>query len=309
MHSTKPTLFVLAAGMGSRFGGLKQVTPVGPSGETIIEYSIFDALQAGFGKVVFVIRKSFSKAFKEKFDPLLNGKMEVAWVCQELDNLPRGFTVPGGREKPWGTAHAVLMGKEIINEPFAAINADDFYGPDAFRAMADFLVSSADRNEYAMVGYTLKNTLSDVGSVSRGVCEVKADTLKKITEQTSIRKTTQGIVADRDGQEVRLSGEEIVSMNFWGFKTSIFEYIEDAFIDFLTRKGNEPEAEIYIPSVVFELIRKNRAKVKVLHADASWFGVTYKEEQPYVMAKIRELVNKGIYPENLWKDGTKNREP
>ncbi len=310
MHSTKPTLFILAAGMGSRFGGLKQVTPVGPSGETIIEYSIFDALQAGFGKVVFVIRKSFSKAFKEKFDPLLSGKMEVAYVYQELDNLPRGFSVPGGREKPWGTAHAVLMGKEVIKEPFAAINADDFYGPGAFRAMADFLVSSAGRNEYAMVGYTLKNTLSDFGSVSRGVCEVGATgTLKKITEQTSIRKTTQGIVADRDGQEIHLSGEEIVSMNFWGFKTSLFEYIEDAFIDFLKRKGNEPKAEIYIPSVVFELIRKNRVKVKVLHADASWFGVTYKEEQPFVIAKIRELVNKGIYPENLWKKEMKTREP
>lgn len=302
MHSTKPTLLVLAAGMGSRFGGLKQVTPVGPSQETIIEYSIFDAIQAGFGKVVFVIRESFSKAFKEKFNPLSEGKMDVAYVYQELDNLPRGFSVPGGREKPWGTAHAVLMGKEIIREPFAAINADDFYGPDAFRVMADFLVSSADRNEYAMVGYTLKNTLSDFGTVSRGVCDVETtNKLKKITEQTGIRKTPGGIVTKRDGQKVSLSGKETVSMNFWGFKPSIFGYIEDAFTDFLKRKGNDPKTEIYIPSVVFELIRKNTVKVKVLHADSSWFGVTYKEEQSYVTAKIKELVNKGIYPENLWK--------
>jgi UTP-glucose-1-phosphate uridylyltransferase len=302
MHSTKPTLLVLAAGMGSRFGGLKQVTPVGPSQETIIEYSIYDALRAGFGKVVFVIRKNFSRAFKEKFDPLLDGKMEVAYVYQELENLPRGFSVPGGREKPWGTAHAVLMGKEAIHEPFAAINADDFYGSGAFRIIADFLLTSTDKNEYAMVGYTLKNTLSDYGSVSRGVCEVEAThTLKKITEQTSIHRTPGGIVAENNKQRVPLTGEETVSMNFWGFKPSLFEYLEDALIDFLQKKSNEPKAEIYIPSVVFDLIGRNRVKVKVLPADASWFGVTYKEEQPYVMKRIRSLVNQGIYPENLWK--------
>jgi UTP-glucose-1-phosphate uridylyltransferase len=302
MHSTKPTLLVLAAGMGSRFGGLKQVTPVGPSQETIIEYSIYDALRAGFGKVVFVIRKNFSRAFKEKFDPLLDGKMEVAYVYQELENLPRGFSVPGGREKPWGTAHAVLMGKEAIHEPFAAINADDFYGSGAFRIIADFLLTSTYKNEYAMVGYTLKNTLSDYGSVSRGVCEVEAThTLKKITEQTSIHRTPGGIVAENNKQRVPLTGEETVSMNFWGFKPSLFEYLEDALIDFLQKKSNEPKAEIYIPSVVFDLIGRNRVKVKVLPADASWFGVTYKEEQPYVMKRIRSLVNQGIYPENLWK--------
>jgi len=300
MSDNKPTLFVLAAGMGSRFGGLKQVTPVGPSGETIIDYSIYDALRAGFGKVVFVIRENFAEAFKEKFNALLKGKAEVKYVFQELDKLPGGFSVPEGREKPWGTGHAIL-GEEVIDEPFAVINADDFYGYDAYHVMARFLASSQKNNEYAMVGYQLRNTLSEFGSVSRGICEVDENkTLKEITERTSIRKTDNGIVMDVDGLAMELTGEEVASMNFWGFKPSLFKHLEKAFIDFLKTKGGELKSEIYIPSVVFDLINQKQAKVKVLQADTPWFGVTYKEDHPYVTEKIRKLVEEGAYPEKLW---------
>jgi UTP-glucose-1-phosphate uridylyltransferase len=297
----KPTLFILAAGMGSRFGGLKQVLPVGPSGETILEYSIFDAIRAGFGKVVFVIRESFADAFKEKFDSLLKGKIETEYVFQELEFLPTGFKIPEGREKPWGTGHAILMGKNAIKEPFAAINADDFYGYNAFLVMTDFLNSSRNNSEYAMVGYLLKNTLSKFGSVSRGVCEVaKDDTLKLITERTKIQKSGVTIIMDNQGKEVILSGNEIVSMNFWGFKPSLFVKLEDAFTDFLKLEGKELKSEFYIPSVVFSLINQNKATVKVLKADSQWFGVTYKEDHPMVIDKINSLVAKGEYPLNLW---------
>ena len=298
----KPTLLILAAGMGSRFGGLKQVEPVGPNGEAIIDYSIYDAIKAGFGKVVFVIRESFADAFREKFDPLLKGKIEVEYVFQELENLPEGFTVPENREKPWGTAHAILVTKEVINEPFCALNADDFYGFNAYKVMADFLTQSANPTEYSMVGYKLSHTLSDYSSVSRGIYDMdENDLLRKIVETVKIIKRDNKIISiESDGSEVELTGNESASMNIWGFKPSVFPILEEKFTDFLNNHINEPKSEIYIPSVVFDMIQEKKAKVKVLKADSPWFGVTYKEDKPRVVAKINKLIEAGEYPEKLY---------
>lgn len=298
----KPTLLILAAGMGSRFGGLKQVEPIGPHGEAIIDYSIYDAIRAGFGKVVFVIRESFADAFKEKFDNLLKDKIEVEYVYQELDKLPEGFTLPEGREKPWGTAHAILVAKDVINEPFCALNADDFYGANAYRVMSEFLTSSKDDSEYSMVGYRMKETLSEFGSVSRGICDVDENqNLLKIVETFKIiKRDNQAISIEADNSETQLSGNESVSMNNWGFKPSIFEKLESMFIDFLKTEIDKPKSEMYIPSVVFDLIDKSLANAKVLEANSPWFGVTYKEDKPFVVKKIKELIEQGEYPENLW---------
>jgi choline kinase len=298
----KPTLLILAAGMGSRFGGLKQVEPVGPSGEAIIDYSIFDAIKAGFGKVVFVIRESFADAFKEKFDPILKGKIDVEYVFQELVNLPEGFSLPESREKPWGTAHAILVAKNVINEPFCALNADDFYGYNAYKVMAEFLIQSADPTEYSMVGYKLSHTLSDYGSVSRGICDVdENDLLRKIVETTKILKRDGKIISiEPDGSEKELTGNESASMNIWGFKPSVFPILEEKFTDFLKNHINEPKSEIYIPSVVFDMIQEKKATVKVLKADSPWFGVTYKEDKPRVVAKINKLIEQGEYPKKLY---------
>jgi len=298
----KPTLVILAAGMGSRFGGLKQVEPVGPNGEAIIDYTIFDAIRAGFGKVVFIIRESFADAFKEKFGDKLKGRIEVEYVYQELDNLPEGFTLPEGREKPWGTAHAILVAKDLVNEPFCALNADDFYGKNAYQVLADFLNSSDDDAEFAMVGYQLKNTLSDFGSVSRGICTVDDEqNLVKIVETVKIiKKGDAAISIEEDGSETPMTGEESASMNMWGFKTSLFETLETKFVAFLKTEINKPKSEMYIPSVVFEMIEENKANVKVLKADSPWFGVTYKEDKPIVVDKIRKLIDEGEYPEKLW---------
>jgi len=298
----KPTLFVLAAGMGSRFGGLKQVEPIGPGGEAIIDYSIFDAIRTGFGKVVFVIRESFGEAFKEKFDNLLKGKIEVEYVYQELEFLPKGFSVPEGREKPWGTAHAILMGENVINEPFAAINADDFYGANSYKVMAEFLISSDNEKEYSMVGYKLNNTLSEFGTVSRGICETDdSEILTKISERHEIGESGNAIAfTDDNGIRLPLTGDEIVSMNFWGFKPSLFKNLETSFINFLKKNIITPKSEIYIPNVVFDLIAEEKAFVKVLKADSPWFGVTYKEDKPYVVEKLNSLIENGDYPEKLW---------
>jgi NDP-sugar pyrophosphorylase family protein len=298
----KPTLLILAAGMGSRFGGLKQVEPVGPNGEAIIDYTIFDAIRAGFGKVVFVIRENFADAFREKFDTKLRGRIEVNYAYQELDMLPEGFTLPEGREKPWGTAHAILVAKDAVHEPFCALNADDFYGKNAFLVMADFLRSSANSAEYSMVGYRLRNTLSEHGSVSRGVCEVNdQNNLVKIREVTKIfKKEDAAYSVEEDGSKIPMTGNESVSMNFWGFKPSIFPRIENRFADFLKTEIGKPKSEMYIPSVVFDMIVDQQATVKVLEADSPWFGVTYKEDKPIVVAKIRSLISAGEYPEKLW---------
>jgi len=298
----KPTLLILAAGMGSRFGGLKQVEPVGPNGEAIIDYTIYDAIRAGFGKVVFIIRESFADAFKEKFDTKLKGKIDADYVFQELDNLPEGFTLPEGREKPWGTAHAILVAKDVIKEPFCALNADDFYGKNAYGVLADFLASSENESEFSMVGYRLKNTLSDFGSVSRGICDVdESQNLVKIEEIVKIfKKGEAAISVEQDGSETPMTGNESASMNMWGFMPSIFKTLESKFVDFLKTEIDKPKSEMYIPSVVFEMIKEEKATVKVLTAESPWFGVTYKEDKPIVVGKIKSLIEQGEYPEKLW---------
>jgi len=298
----KPTLLILAAGMGSRFGGLKQVEPVGPNGETILEYSIFDAIRAGFGKVVFVIRESFAADFKDRFESKLKGKIEIEYVYQEIHKLPDGFVLPEGREKPWGTGHAILMAKEVINEPFAAINADDFYGAEAYKVIAEYLRNLTDPQKYAMVGYQLNNTLSDFGSVSRGICVTNSNQqLTKITETHKIRQENQKILCESEtGETIELTGKEAVSMNFWGFHPSLFQNIENQFIEFLKSNIHLPKSEFYIPFIVFEMILKGKASVDVLNADSPWFGVTYQEDKPFVIEQIQKLTNQGVYPAKLW---------
>ncbi|MBN2636746.1 MAG: nucleotidyltransferase [Prolixibacteraceae bacterium] len=298
----KPTLLILAAGMGSRFGGLKQVEPVGPNGEAIIDYSIYDAIRAGFGKIVFIIRESFADAFREKFDKKLKGKIKVEYVFQELDMLPDGYSLPEGREKPWGTAHAILVAKDVIKEPFCALNADDFYGYNAYKAMANFLTTSKSKTEFAMVGYQLNKTLSEHGSVSRGICDVdKNNNLVNIVETLKIIKRKDKVISlENDGSEKLLTGSESASMNNWGFKPSIFDILEKKFTEFLNEKINEPKSEMYIPSVVFDLIDEGFATVKVLKTESPWFGVTYKDDKPVVIEKLNTLIAKGDYPEKLW---------
>ena len=298
----KPTLLILAAGMGSRFGGLKQVEPVGPNGETILEYSIFDAIRAGFGKVIFVIRESFADDFKNKFESKLKGKIDIEYVYQEIHKLPEGFNLPEGREKPWGTGHAILMAKEVINEPFAAINADDFYGAEAYKVIAEYLRNLTDPKKYAMVGYQLNNTLSDFGSVSRGICITNPDRqLTKITETHKIRQENHKILCESGtGETVELTGNEAVSMNFWGFHPSIFQNIENQFIEFLKDNIHLPKSEFYIPFIVFEMILKGLASVDVLAADSPWFGVTYQKDKPFVIEQIQKLTEQGVYPSKLW---------
>ncbi|MDD4144663.1 MAG: sugar phosphate nucleotidyltransferase [Prolixibacteraceae bacterium] len=298
----KPTLLILAAGMGSRYGGLKQVEPIGPNGEVIMDYSIYDAIRAGFGKVVFVIRKSFAGEFKELFDHKLRGKIETEYVFQELEYLPEGYSVPPDRKKPWGTAHAILVTKDVIKEPFCQLNADDFYGYKAFRSMAGFLSGSLKPHQYSMIGYKLRNTLSEFGSVSRGICDVDPDNyLQKIVETTKIYKERGEIVSlEPDGDVRYLTGDESVSMNIWGFQPDIFKIIEEKFIKFLDYNGHLPKSEIFIPSVVYEIITEQRATVEVLKGDSLWFGVTYQEDKPYVVSRVRKLIEDGEYPEKLF---------
>lgn len=298
----KPTLLILAAGMGSRYGGLKQIEPVGPSGETILEYSVYDAIRAGFGKVVFVIRESFANDFKARFESKLAGKIDIEYVYQETHMLPAGFTLPENREKPWGTGHAVLMARDVIHEPFAAINADDFYGAEAYQVIADFLTKSVTENTYSMIGYQLDKTLSDFGSVSRGICETnKNNLLTKITETHKIRQEGNTILCESESKEtVEMTGKETVSMNFWGFHPSVFKNIENQFIDFLKTSIEIPKSEFYIPFVVFEMIRSGQTKVEVLKADSPWFGVTYQEDKPFVIEQIQKLTDLGVYPGKLW---------
>jgi len=301
----KPTLVILAAGMGSRYGGLKQIDPVGPSGETILDYSVYDAIRAGFGKVVFIIRKDIEADFKEAFAEKLSRYIEVDWVFQELEYLPTGYTTPAGRTKPWGTGHAVMMTARKVHEPFAVINADDFYGFNAFDTLAGFFSAqqSEGKADYAMVGYKLSNTLSEFGSVSRGICETGGDNwLKSVTERTKIQRTGGKIVDMRsDGSLLPLEEDVPVSMNFWGFTPSVFEHIEKEFKLFLDAERENLKSEFYIPSLVDNLINSGRAQVKVLRTSALWFGITYKEDKPLVVNKIGEMIRRGEYPETLWK--------
>ncbi len=295
-----PTLLVMAAGMGSRYGGLKQIDPVGPSGETIIDYSIYDALRAGFGKLVFVIRKDIEQAFKETVGARFEKHARVEYVFQELDDLPAGFTVPEGRSKPWGTTQAVLMAADVIHEPFAVINADDFYGAESYRVLSEHLQSGSP--DYSMVGFILRNTLSDFGSVARGVCRVDSDGyLVTVEELTSIvREGEHARNTDPSGKETHLTGEEAVSMNMWGFTPAIFTQLRDVFHQFLERSGKELKTESYIPTAVNELVAAGKARVKVLRSSDSWFGVTYREDRPRVVDSIGRLVSAGRYSAQLW---------
>ena len=296
----KPTLLVLAAGMGSRYGGLKQIDPVGPDGETIIDYSIYDALRAGFGKLVFVIRHDIEAPFKQIIGARFEKRMAVEYVFQELDKLPPGFSVPPGRSKPWGTTQAILMAADVIHEPFAAINADDFYGAASFRVLAEHLRSgSAD---YAMVGFILRNTLSEFGSVARGACRVGADGyLQSIAELTKIEKDgNDAKYTDAAGILHRLGGNETVSMNMWGFTPALFAQLREEFIAFLQKSGKDEKTECYIPLIVNNLTSTGRARCKVLRTTDAWFGVTYREDRPRVIESVRTLITRGEYPEKLW---------
>lgn len=297
----KPTLVVLAAGMGSRYGGLKQVDPVGPSGEAILDYSVFDAVRGGFGKVVFIIRHDFEAEFKEKVGKKYEGLVPVEYCYQDINDLPAPYKVPEGRTKPWGTAHATRAARKVVHEPFAVINADDFYGRDAFAKLGAFL-AEAKPMHFAMVGYKLALTLSENGSVARGICDVAADgSLKSVTEMTKIVRTADGAENREDPDHpVKLTAKELVSMNLWGFTPELFDALEARFPAWLAANGTKEKSEWYIPFVVDELIHEGKADCKVLPTESSWFGVTYREDKPFVMAEIKKLVDSGEYPSKLF---------
>ncbi len=300
----KPTLFILAAGMGSRYGGLKQLDGLGPNGETIMDYSVFDAMRAGFGKVVFVIRKDFEQDFREKVLSKYEGIIPTEVVFQSLDALPEGYTCPADRSKPWGTNHAVLMGKDAIKEPFAVINADDFYGRDAFEVIAKELSREHDRKgDYCMVGFRVGNTMTENGSVARGVCETKDGLLTSVVERTAISFDPEHriVFTDENGKEQTLAPNTPVSMNLWGFTPDYFDFSEREFKHFLDRDINTPKSEYFIPLCIDTLINSGEATVKVLDTDSRWFGVTYSADRPGVVAKFAELHEKGEYPTPLFK--------
>jgi len=297
------TLLVLAAGMGSRYGGLKQLDQVGPSGETIIDYSVYDAIEAGFNKIVFIIRKDIEKDMKDLLFDKYSKKVKVEYVFQELDNIPDGVELPADRVKPWGTGHAVLMAKDVIHEPFVVINADDFYGKSAFKVVADYMKSQKNdlKGKNCMAGYRLKNTLSEHGTVSRGVCEVNANNeLVDIIERTKIAWQDGKIITDDNGKVLELDGNSFVSMNFWGFTPDVFPELESEFKKFIVENISNIKSEYYIPSIVSHQMNKGLANVKVLEATDQWFGVTYKEDKPLVISKIKQLTSEGMYPEKLW---------
>jgi NDP-sugar pyrophosphorylase family protein len=298
----KPTLLVLAAGMGSRYGGNKQLDQVGPSGETIIDYSIYDAKRAGFGKVVFVIRRDIEEQFKETFVNRLKKVIEIDYVFQELGNLPEGHTVPEGRLKPWGTSHAILVTEHKIKEPFGVINADDYYGVDSFNVLYDFLTNDKTESNFCIVGYRLGNTLSEHGHVNRGICKVSSDgLLEQIVETRGIEKKPDGIYApDADGAIRQYTGDEIVSMNLFGFKPSCYRYLNIEFSNFLRERISDPKAELDIPTSLDKFVKKGEITIQVLMSSSHWFGVTYREDKPFVVESIRKMVDKGVYPEKLF---------
>ncbi len=300
----KPTLFVLAAGMGSRYGGLKQLDGLGPHGETIMDYSIYDAIKSGFGKVVFVIRKDFESEFREKILSKYENHIPTEVVFQSVNDLPEGFTCPPERTKPWGTNHALLMGKDVINEPFAIINSDDFYGRNSFEVMAKELMSLEGNSAgaYSMVGFKVGNTMSESGTVSRGVCETVDGYLTTIVERTKIGYNENHEISfvDENDKEIILPADTPVSMNFWGFTPDYFKHSEEFFVKFLKENIDKPKAEFFIPSLVNELIVNGKAKVKVLTTESKWFGVTYSEDRAGVVQKFAELHEQGVYPESLF---------
>ena len=301
MTAPKPTLIVLAAGMGSRYGGLKQIDPVGPAGASLLDYSIFDAVRAGFAEVIFVIRRDIEDAFVESVGAKYEGVdgVSVRYAFQELDDLPAGFAVPDNREKPWGTGHATLAARRLVTAPFAVINADDFYGKRAFEMLGAHLQQPSD--EYAMVGFVLRDTLSPHGSVTRGVCRTQGELLVKIEELADIARHQRGATyPGAGGEPLSLSGDETVSMNFWGFSTSIISHLEAGLIEFLDAHLDDPKAEYLLPHVVDRLIAQGHARVRILPGGGPWFGVTYQEDRDGVRRSIRELIDAGVYPERLW---------
>ncbi len=304
----KPSLVVLAAGMGSRYGGLKQMDAFGPNGETILDYSIYDAINAGFGKVVFVIRESFKEDFKKFFAGKFDDKIKVEFVTQELNKIPKGLGGFDNRKKPWGTAHAVQMASEVVNEPFLVINADDYYGQHAYSVAADYFKKfpdskRGDKDVYFLMGYKLTKTLSDHGTVNRGVCSADDNNkLVAIKECKKVSRNSEGKINYLDGDEVVLLPEDsLVSMNMWGFYPSYFDYFEEQFSLFLKEFGNEETSEYYIPDLIDYLMKENKSDILVLSSDSDWFGVTYKEDKPFVIERLKKLIDDGVYPESLWK--------
>ena len=290
------TLLVMAAGMGSRYGGLKQLDAVGPNGETIIDFSVYDAIRAGYNKVVFIIRKDFEKQFKQKISNKYKNKIDVEIVYQDLNDLPRSFRCPNERSKPWGTGHAILAARNAISEPFVAINGDDFYGKESFEVISNYY--SSVNSGFAMAAFQLDKTLSENGSVSRGICEQNSNELVTVVETHDIKKNSAGnIECDRD---ISLLGSELVSMNMWGFTPTLFDHLEKMFNDFLTDNISDLKSEFLIPSVINDLIEKNIEKVKVLKTQSTWFGVTYVEDKAFVESQIKELIQSGEYPVSLF---------
>jgi dTDP-glucose pyrophosphorylase len=298
----KPTLLVLAAGMGTRYGGLKQIDPVGPYDQTLIDYSIYGAIRAGFGRVVFVIRHYFEEAFRHVVSGKFERFVETDYVYQELDTELRGFPLPPGREKPWGTGHAVLVSRDAIDGPFAMINADDYYGVDSLARIAGFLTTDVAPDRYAMIGYILRNTLSDYGTVARGITECdEYRFLKRIVERKKIEKAGGIRYLDADGSAHPLTGDELVSINLWGFHPSLFTHLEGQFRQFLREQGHEKDSELYIPSVVDVVVRSGQARVEVRRTQDEWFGVTYRADAPAATRCIQRLTAEGAYPEKLWE--------
>ena len=289
------TLLIMAAGMGSRYGGLKQLDSVGPNSETIIDYSVYDAIRAGFNKVVFIIRREFEKEFKSQITNKYEGSIQVEFAFQELNNLPDGFECPPDRQKPWGTGHAILSAADLIQEPFVVINGDDFYGLESYQIVSDYYKNEGDM--FTMVAYELGNTLSEFGGVTRGLCTLENDLLSTVIETSNLERSESGVSSDRN---IELDGSEPVSMNVWGFTPDLFPYLKSMFNDFLKLEGKELKSEFFIPSVVNNLINSNIKVVKVLKTGSSWFGVTYKEDKPHVVNKIKSLVDNDEYPLKLF---------
>ena len=285
----------MAAGMGSRYGGLKQLDPVGPSGETIIDYSVYDAIRSGFNKIVFIIRKDFEKEFRSQITDKYQDRIKIEFAFQDLNDLPQGFTCPEGRIKPWGTGHAILTASELIQEPFVAINGDDFYGYESFKIVANYY--QGEGATFSMVAFQLDKTLSEFGGVTRGLCTVRTDLLDTVVETGDLMRTEDGISSDRD---IELDGSEPVSMNVWGFTPDLFKHLKAMFIDFLDKEGSEMKSEYLIPTVVNNLIRSGQKQVHVLRTSSKWFGVTYKEDKPFVSQQIQELIDDDTYPKQLF---------
>jgi len=298
----KPTLVIMAAGMGSRYGGLKQIDPVGPSGEIVLDYSVYDAIQAGFGKVVFIIRPDIEADFKEAISRKLEGKIDVEYVFQTLEKIPDEFSIPEGRTKPWGTGQAVLMAAEAVREPFAVINADDFYGRQSFEVLAKELESTDVKSSGScMVGFYIKNTISPHGAVTRGQCVVEDGLLKTVIERFKIERKEDGVIRyEEGGAWQEMADDEVTSMNMWGFTPGLFDHLQKDFCRFLGEEGGALKSEHLLPMIIDEMIQNNQTRVKVLPTSEKWMGVTFPEDKPQVMAGIQQLVDSGLYPENLW---------